>query len=72
MIKTIASAVALVLGMLAGLASAQIAYVGSSTIGETILPEAAKIFTAKTGISFGRIEIQGSGKGLDMVFRGEA
>jgi hypothetical protein len=67
MIKSTASALALVLGILSGSAAAQLAYVGSSTIGETIIPEAAQVFTAKTGIPFGRIEIQGSGKGLDMV-----
>jgi phosphate transport system substrate-binding protein len=72
MIKSTASAVVLVLCVLAGSASAQLSYVGSSTLGETIIPEAAKAFTAKTGIPFGRIEIQGSGKGLEMVLRGEA
>ena len=72
MTMTTAFVVAFVLGMLSDSATAQIDYVGSSTIGETILPEAARIFTAKTGIPFGRIEIQGSGKGLDMVLRGEA
>jgi phosphate transport system substrate-binding protein len=69
--KSTASAVALVLGILVGSAAAQITYGGSSTIGETIIPEAAKAFAAKTGIPFGRIEIQGSGKGLEMVLRGE-
>jgi phosphate transport system substrate-binding protein len=72
MIKSTASAVALVLGILSGTASAQIAYVGSSTLGENIIPEAAKAFIAKTGIPFGSIEIQGSGKGLEMVLRGDA
>jgi phosphate transport system substrate-binding protein len=72
MISSTAPVLALILGMLAGSAAAQITYVGSSTIGETIMPEAARAFTAKTGISFGSIEIQGSGKGLEMVLRGEA
>ena len=67
-----APVLALVLGILVGPAAAQLAYVGSSTIGEDIIPEAAKAFTAKTGIPFGSIEIQGSGKGLEMVLRGEA
>jgi phosphate transport system substrate-binding protein len=70
--KSTASAVALILGMLCGSAAAQIAYVGSSTIGEHVIPEAAKAFAAKTGILFSRIETQGSGKGLEMVLRGEA
>ena len=48
------------------------ASVGSSTIGEHIVPAAAKAFTARTGIPFGAIQIQGSGKGLEMVRRGEA
>jgi phosphate transport system substrate-binding protein len=72
MIKSMAAALALVLSMFFGSAAAQIAYVGSSTIGETIIPEAAKAFTAKTHISFGSIETQGSGKGLELVLRGEA
>jgi phosphate transport system substrate-binding protein len=72
MIRSTAPVLALILGMLSGSAAAQITYVGSSTIGETIMPEAAKVFTAKTGIPFGSIEIQGSGKGLAIVLRGEA
>jgi phosphate transport system substrate-binding protein len=72
MISSTAPVLALILGMLSGSAAAQITYVGSSTLGETIMPEAARAFTAKTGISFGSIEIQGSGKGLEMVLRGEA
>src|SRR5438105_4706620 len=70
--KSTASAGALILGMLCGSAAAQIAYVGSSTIGEHVIPQAAKAFAAKTGILFSRIETQGSGKGLEMVLRGEA
>jgi phosphate transport system substrate-binding protein len=70
--KSTAPVLALVLGMLSGSAAAQLAYVGASTIGETIIREAAKLFTTKTGIPFGSIEIQGSGKGLEMVLRGEA
>jgi phosphate transport system substrate-binding protein len=71
-IKSTASALALILGMLSGLASAQITYVGSTTIGEGLIPEAAKAFTAKTGIPFGSIEVPGSSKGLEMILRGEA
>src|SRR5207249_1491465 len=47
-------------------ASAQLAYVGSPTIGENIIPEAAEAFVAKAGIRFGGVQIQGSGKGLDL------
>ncbi|HEY7490436.1 MAG TPA: phosphate ABC transporter substrate-binding protein [Candidatus Tectomicrobia bacterium] len=72
MIKSTAVAFAFVLSLLAGSAAAQIAYVGSSTLGEHIIPEAARAFAAKTGIPFGRIELQGSGEGLEMVLRGEA
>jgi phosphate transport system substrate-binding protein len=72
MLKSTASAVVLVLGVLAGSASAQIAYVGSTTIGEGLIPEAAKAFTVKTGIPFGSIDMPGSSKGLEMVLRGEA
>ena len=72
MIRRTASAFALVLGMFSGLAAAQIAYVGSTTIAEGLIPEAAKAFTMKTGIPFGGIETQGSSKGLQMVLRGEA
>jgi phosphate transport system substrate-binding protein len=72
MIKSTASALALILGMLSGLASAQITYVGSTTIGESLIPEAAKAFTAKTSIPFGSIEMPGSSKGLEMILRGEA
>lgn len=57
---------------LAGIASAEIRYVGSATIGENILPAAAQAFTTRTGIRFGAVEIQGSGKGLEQVVRGEA
>jgi phosphate transport system substrate-binding protein len=72
MIRRTTSALALVLGVPSGPATAQVGYVGSSTIGETIIPEAAQVFTAKTGIPFGSIETQGFGEGLDMVLRGKA
>jgi len=52
--------------------SAQLEYVGSSTIGEHIIPEAAEAFTAKTGIRFGGVQVQGSGRGLDLVVKGAA
>jgi phosphate transport system substrate-binding protein len=72
MIRRAASALALVFGMLCGSVAAQIVYVGSATIGENILPEAAKAFTAKTGIALSRIGTQGRGIGLEMVLRGKA
>jgi phosphate transport system substrate-binding protein len=64
--------VAGVLGMLSGSASAQITYVGSAPIGEYIIPEAAKAFTARTGIPFGGVGPYASGVGLEMVIRGDA
>jgi phosphate transport system substrate-binding protein len=53
------------------IAGGEIRYAGSSTIGEHILPQAIKVFTAKTGIHFGPVGMQGSGKGLEMVLHGE-
>lgn len=53
-------------------AAAGLTYVGSSTIGENILKDAGPKFTARTGIAVGRIETQGSGRGLEMVLRGQA
>ena len=52
--------------------SAQLTYVGSSTIGENIVPAAAEAFAAKTGIRFGEVQSQGSGRGLDLVLKGSA
>src|SRR5712691_5811676 len=72
MIRGVVFALTAGLAVVAGVASAEISYVGSSTIGENIIPEAAKVFTAKTGIPFGTVEIQGSGKGLEKVLRGDA
>jgi phosphate transport system substrate-binding protein len=72
MTMTTAFVVALILGMLSGSAAAQLAYVGSTTIGEGHIPEAAKAFTAKTGIPFSSIEMPGSSKGLEMILRGKA
>jgi phosphate transport system substrate-binding protein len=72
MIKSTAPVLALVLGILSGSAAAQLTYMGSTTIAEGLIPEAAKAFTMKTGIPFGSIEMQGSSKGLEMVLRGEA
>jgi phosphate transport system substrate-binding protein len=72
MMKALVSALTLALTALSGPAFAEISYVGSSTIGEHIMPEAARVFAKKTGIRFGAIEIQGSGKGLEMVLQGQA
>ena len=51
---------------------ADVSYVGSATIAQRIFPEAAQTFTARTGIPFGKVEHQGSGKGVELVARGEA
>ena len=72
MIKALVSALTLALTALSGPAFAEISYVGSPTIGLHIIPEAARVFTKKTGIRFGAIEIQGSGKGLEMILGGQA
>jgi phosphate transport system substrate-binding protein len=61
----------LILGS-AATAAAELSYVGSSTIGDNIMPAAAEAFTKKTGIKLRSIESQGSGKGLDLVVRGAA
>ena len=53
-------------------AGAELSYVGSSTIGEHIIPDAAKAFTARTGVRFGAVQNQGSGQGLALVVRSEA
>jgi phosphate transport system substrate-binding protein len=53
-------------------ARAELSYVGSSTIGEHIIPDAAVAFTKGTGVRFGSVQVQGSGKGLALVGRGEA
>jgi phosphate transport system substrate-binding protein len=62
---------ALILGS-AATAAAELSYVGSSTIGDTILPAAAEAFARKTGVKLGSIATQGSGKGLELVVRGAA
>lgn len=76
-------AVALATSWLAGLlaivilgsaapAAAELSYVGSSTLGDHIIPAAAEAFARKTGVKLGSIAIQGSGKGLDLVVQGAA
>lgn len=44
---------------------------GASTVGSKILPEAAKLFTARTGVPFGEIGIAGAGAGLKAVAAGK-
>jgi len=61
----------LVLGSAAP-AAADLSYVGSSTIGDHIIPAAAEAFAKKTGVKLGPIAIQGSGQGLELVVRGAA
>ena len=62
---------ALILGS-AATAAAELSYVGSSTIGDNIIPAAAEAFARKTGIKFGSIATQGSGQGLELVVGGAA
>ncbi len=46
------------LGLLATPAFGQLSYVGSSTIGENIMPEAARAFREKTGIAVDVVSIR--------------
>lgn len=55
-----------------GSGSETLKYTGSSTIGQNIMPEAFKAFSAKTGIKTGSIENPGSGKGMDALLAGKA
>jgi phosphate transport system substrate-binding protein len=48
-----------------------ISYVGSSTIGEHLLPAVAPAFTARTGIRLGTVDTSGSGAGMAAVLRGD-
>ena len=63
---------AVILGSAAPPAAAELSFVGSSTIGDNIIPAAAEAFARKTGIKFGSIATQGSGQGLELVVRGSA
>jgi len=62
---------ALILGS-AATAAAELSYVGSSTIGDSIIPAAAEAFTRETGVKLGSIATQGSGQGLKLVLSGAA
>ncbi|SCM73043.1 substrate-binding domain-containing protein [Desulfovibrio sp. 86] len=46
-------------------------YEGASTVGSMIMPEAAKLFTAHTGVPFGEMGIAGAGAGLKAVAAGK-
>ena len=50
----------------------EISYTGSSTIGENIIPEAARVLAKKRGIKFSSIKNPGSGKGIEAVIEGRA
>jgi len=68
----LALAAALAWGNLATAAdSTPLTYEGASTIGSKIMPEAAKLFTAKTGIAFGSIGTAGAGAGFKAVVAGK-
>jgi phosphate transport system substrate-binding protein len=70
--RSVRLAVVLVLLTAGAAAAAELSYVGSSTLGETVIPAATRAFTARTGIPFTKIETQGSGKGFEAVLAGQA
>lgn len=47
-------------------------YQGSATIGETVMPEAVKVFEERTGVVFDEVGITGSSDGFKAVMSGEA
>lgn len=51
------------------LQGADLSYVGSSTIGKTILPKLAQEFSKTYGHTFSRIENPGSGQGIDALLK---
>ncbi len=51
--------------------SQQLSYSGSSTIGESCLPEMIKAFTKKTGLAFGKVDIPGSTEGFKALMVGD-
>jgi phosphate transport system substrate-binding protein len=53
-------------------AAAELSFVGSWTMGEHLIPEAAAAFTAETGIRFGAVRGEGGVRGLELLRRGEA
>jgi phosphate transport system substrate-binding protein len=52
-------------------ASAELSYDGSSTIAEGVIKDAARAFTAKTGVPFGRIGITGAAVAIPLVTQGK-
>lgn len=53
------------------IAFAGLTYEGSSTIGENIMPDATKAFSAKSGKNFDSIGLLGSGKGFKALMEGK-
>ena len=51
------------------LQGAELSYVGSSTIGKTILPQLAQEFSKTYGHTFSRIDNPGSGQGIDSLLK---
>ncbi|WP_035068260.1 substrate-binding domain-containing protein [Nitratidesulfovibrio termitidis] len=51
--------------------SVPLTYEGASTVGGVILPEATKLFTAKSGVQFGAIGTAGAGAGFKAVVAGK-
>ena len=49
-----------------------IVYVGSSTIGDHVIPEAARAFAEKTGIEVRESATRGSGVGIETILAGKA
>ncbi len=54
-----------------GLSAAQVVYGGSSTLADTILPDAAKGFGAKTGVKVQVADLAGTGKGIKSLAEGK-
>ncbi|MDA7848212.1 substrate-binding domain-containing protein [Sulfurospirillum sp.] len=53
------------------LSANEISYVGSSTIGGTILPKLSRDFSEKTDIKFNKIDVPGSGSGIKALLSGK-
>jgi phosphate transport system substrate-binding protein len=63
---------AIVWGMPRGVLAKGLIYEGSATIGETVMPEAAKAFETKTGVKFDKMGTTGSSDGFKAVMAGQA
>lgn len=73
--RSLAPLVAAALVLAPALAAAQeLRYIGSSTIGQSILEAAGgrAAFEKKTGIRFASLEVPGSGKGIEALLAGKA